>query len=360
MKSGNLMTQFEEWYAQERAHVETLYSNIFTREHLENIADKDFTQLFTQFFYSGGGIQTGGERNITKFVKALNDETSWFRNHILEPFNADFNFKDWFEKKGLAEKKFSGWGPGISTIYLSHLNKNRFSILNNKTLTVASSLLPKRYAAKPSATTFKSYIETHSIQKLFMEIYPNIDNFIKADGFFEFLNRVMTPQRLAEYWNEQDANKISKIIEKMEIEDFINNEGEEPREKLLEDILKLITITEDKIKYEGKRYKRNAVVTEKIKKLRNYTCQFCGTTILKKDGTRYIEACHINPKKHRGPETLTNILILCPNCHKEFDYGLREKEERPAANVYKLLLNGRERMAEFETAAVLSNVPAGD
>lgn len=72
-------------------------------------------------------------------------------------------------------------------------------------------------------------------------------------------------------------------------------------------------------------------------------------TILKKDGTRYIEACHIKEKCKGGRETLTNILILCPNCHKEFDYGLREKEERPAANVYKLLLNGRERTAEFET-----------
>lgn len=359
MKFRKLMPQFEEWYATVKANRETFYSHIFTKDNLENTSDAELKKIFIEFCYNGGQIQTGGQRNIDDFTETITTKTSEFREHVLEPFKVDFNFKEWFGAKENGKKKFPGWGPGISTIYLANINKDRFSILNDKTLTVASTLLPERYPSKPTAKTFKEYIETHSIQKFFMEIYPNINNFIKADGFFEFLNR-LTPRQLAGCWNEQDASKFNKIIEEMEIEEFITNESNETRDKLLEDILKLVTTTGDKIKYKGKKYKRNAVITEKIKKLRNYTCQFCGTTILKKDGTRYIEACHINPKKHRGPETLTNILILCPNCHKEFDYGLREKEERPAANVYKLLLNGRERMAEFETAAVLSNVPAGD
>ena len=353
------MPQFEEWYAKEKGKREDSYSNIFTRDNLENMSDAELKKKFKEFRYAGGKIQTGGQRRIGDFIETISTKTSEFREHILEPFKADFNFKEWFGAKEDGEKKFPQWGPGISTIYLANINKNRFSILNDKTLTVASKLLPDRYTAKTSATTFKSYIETHTIQKIFMEIYPNLDNFIKVDGFFEFLNR-LTPGQLAEYWSEQAAYGFNKIIEAKEIEEFVNHEGMEAREKLLENILKLITTKADSIKYEGKKYERNAVVTEKIKKLRNYTCQFCGTTILKKDGTRYIEACHIDPKKDGGPETLTNILILCPNCHKEFDYGLREKEERPAANIYKVLLNGRERTAEFEAPATPSNEPADD
>ena len=42
------------------------------------------------------------------------------------------------------------------------------------------------------------------------------------------------------------------------------------------------------------------------------------------DGSFYIEAAHIKPKSQQGTETPDNILILCPNHHKEFDLGKRE------------------------------------
>ena len=45
--------------------------------------------------------------------------------------------------------------------------------------------------------------------------------------------------------------------------------------------------------------------------------------ILKKDRNYYIEASHIKPKKDKGTEMPDNILILCPNHHKEFDLGDR-------------------------------------
>ena len=57
---------------------------------------------------------------------------------------------------------------------------------------------------------------------------------------------------------------------------------------------------------------------------RDYKCQICGTAIRKKDGGYYVEAAHIKMKSKKGPETLDNLLILCPNHHKEFDYGDRE------------------------------------
>ncbi|WP_423776187.1 HNH endonuclease [Aliarcobacter skirrowii] len=37
-----------------------------------------------------------------------------------------------------------------------------------------------------------------------------------------------------------------------------------------------------------------------------------------------MEAAHIIPKKDKGNENKENILILCPNHHKEFDYGKRK------------------------------------
>ena len=55
--------------------------------------------------------------------------------------------------------------------------------------------------------------------------------------------------------------------------------------------------------------------------MRDFKCQICSTSILKKDGSKYVEAAHIKPKNQKGRETLDNIILLCPNHHKEFDFG---------------------------------------
>ncbi len=72
-----------------------------------------------------------------------------------------------------------------------------------------------------------------------------------------------------------------------------------------------------------KSFKRDNRTVAQIKILRDFKCQICSTTIKKKDGTFYIEAAHIEPKHRKGGETPNNILLLCPNHHKEFDYGDR-------------------------------------
>ena len=72
-----------------------------------------------------------------------------------------------------------------------------------------------------------------------------------------------------------------------------------------------------------KQYKRNNKTIAQLKILRDFKCQICGTKIKKKNGEFYIEAAHIIPKREKGCEVPKNILILCPNHHKEFDFGDR-------------------------------------
>ena len=68
-------------------------------------------------------------------------------------------------------------------------------------------------------------------------------------------------------------------------------------------------------------YKRNPKRIGAIKELGKFQCQICQNFILKKNGGRYIEAAHIKAKHLKGQETIQNILLLCPNHHKEFDFG---------------------------------------
>jgi len=83
----------------------------------------------------------------------------------------------------------------------------------------------------------------------------------------------------------------------------------------------------------GKTFKRDNRTIAQLKFLRDFKCQICSTTIKKKDGSLYIEAAHIDPKHKKGRETPDNILILCPNHHKEFDFGDRTITKRNIAGI---------------------------
>jgi putative restriction endonuclease len=67
---------------------------------------------------------------------------------------------------------------------------------------------------------------------------------------------------------------------------------------------------------------RDRRLAQKIKDLYQYRCQVCGERI-EVDGGHYAEAAHIKPlgRPHDGPDTLENLLCLCPNHHVAFDNG---------------------------------------
>lgn len=77
--------------------------------------------------------------------------------------------------------------------------------------------------------------------------------------------------------------------------------------------------TETKITIQ--RLVRNSVMAGDVKMLYENTCQVCNKRIRKADGNYYSEAHHIQPynKKHRGDDVIGNLIVLCSNCHTQFD-----------------------------------------
>jgi len=62
----------------------------------------------------------------------------------------------------------------------------------------------------------------------------------------------------------------------------------------------------------------------RVLKLRHRNqCQICGVAILLWGGLTYAEAHHIKPlgHPHNGPDTPSNMIILCPNHHAQCDLG---------------------------------------
>jgi 5-methylcytosine-specific restriction protein A len=56
---------------------------------------------------------------------------------------------------------------------------------------------------------------------------------------------------------------------------------------------------------------------EDLKTLYDYTCQLCGIRIPVGSSGYYIEVHHIKPlgKKHVGPDSVDNMICVCPNDH---------------------------------------------
>lgn len=67
---------------------------------------------------------------------------------------------------------------------------------------------------------------------------------------------------------------------------------------------------------------RDVNLANKIKELYNFQCQVCNVALTTNAGL-YAEAAHIRPlgEPHNGPDTLDNLLCLCPNHHTMFDFG---------------------------------------
>ncbi len=65
---------------------------------------------------------------------------------------------------------------------------------------------------------------------------------------------------------------------------------------------------------------------ERIAILEDHTCQICGfhQSYFNKDGKKrwIIEVDHIIEKSQGGGEQISNLLVLCPNCHAKKTYGV--------------------------------------
>lgn len=71
---------------------------------------------------------------------------------------------------------------------------------------------------------------------------------------------------------------------------------------------------------------RNTEISNELKQLYEYRCQVCDERRQQSEDDYYAEAHHIKPLKDGGPDDAANIIILCPNHHADFDFGLVKVE----------------------------------
>lgn len=120
--------------------------------------------------------------------------------------------------------------------------------------------------------------------------------------------------------------------------------------KLMEINNKMIKINPEKREIEiNKLFRNDSKIVELCKKVYQNKCQFpeCKSEILTKNGINYVEVAHIRPVRKGGQSIIGNLVVLCPNHHKEFDLGdlkIMEQNEKILIGV----LNNKEFKIKFQ------------
>lgn len=80
----------------------------------------------------------------------------------------------------------------------------------------------------------------------------------------------------------------------------------------------------DRVETTRSRVIRNTAVVRELKQSYGYSCQLCGDTRQQNPEDGYAEGHHLKPlgRPHEGPDAKANLLVLCPNHHADFDYGM--------------------------------------
>lgn len=173
---------------------------------------------------------------------------------------------------------------------------------------------------------------------IFLNNLPDFDSFKKFCGNFgigfQNIDNHDFSKILRSYINEIKENDESfnkELILKQEILQKLND--------------KMMLIKPERKVQEMERLIRNdSKIVQLIKELAGYKCQFpkCNSHIpnINDNGINYVEVAHIKPVSKEGQSILRNLIVLCPNHHKEFDLGER-KISKENTEIISGTLNGK-------------------
>ncbi len=211
-KISQIIEAFEKWYITDlHSEIEDYYSSILTFENISKLSQQEFEDFFLVFAKEGGKIQSGGVRTSNRFIKNVHENFLVFKQRILAPFNSNFDLHEWLRWA----ESFNFFGKGLATIYLNRVDKNKYVIVNNKSIEAYTKL--GYNIAKNSLD--RTYQDLLFAQSDLIKKFPVLRNFFKADYLAHFL--IGTNQGLALLESNEFNNDKIRKINKEDIEEAI-------------------------------------------------------------------------------------------------------------------------------------------
>jgi len=221
-------------------------------------------------------------------------------------------------------------------------------------------------AVEPDTTNEYFYAEILEGRKFphVVPIYhPDGDGFIESIGYSQIRTRPNPPWQRSIRKISDDA--FSRILELANVDSRVGQNisrleaGTNPFKVLtsLNNLYANISPKERAKKVQS-HLDRGSAVTKALKSLLGAKCQICGWVgFEKKNGESFIEAHHIIQLSERkvGSLCTENIILLCPNCHREVHYGKEFSASEDSENII-INLSGRTVKIRKNTMEYLSQL----
>jgi hypothetical protein len=85
-------------------------------------------------------------------------------------------------------------------------------------------------------------------------------------------------------------------------------------------------------------YVRNQALRGQVISRANGVCEYCGREgFLQEGGGKYLEAHHVIHLKNQGPDSLTNLIALCANDHREVHFGTLKRQKQMDTRMLEII-----------------------
>ena len=299
------------------------YTCIFEQRHIRMLKCNDI--LIDEQRIRNVRLEDRPDEKLVKWIYIENEIINYIKTYV-DYFNIDMYSDDLFFRayeqtefdNSYQNKLFANYNMkanGFLSVNSQLLNYSRIYhyLVATKGSGVADILLMVGFSNEQLKSAMKEYMTDYGI-----EYNPNsIVNLFDMNEIVGKYNDTIENYEsflVIEDDETQENNELASIcIEYLEENDINMN-----------DVLLYDSMSENnqKIKdVELSRLVRSTYLSEKLKQAYDNCCQLCGTRLMKNINEAYSEAHHIRPynKTHQGDDTIGNMVVLCPNCHSQFD-----------------------------------------
>lgn len=188
----------------------------------------------------------------------------------------------------------------------------------NRDLTL-SKLEPLAEDYEASAGTIQRHIRfrcLHDPESTLLDQVDGWQELVAEDGTLDHIEEIAEPP-------EEDEAVEAEPEEARDYAEIAAETGvHEPDEA--EAVADLPQPDADRVETTTARIVRNTALAKELKEQYQSHCQLCGEAKHRAPLQHYAEVHHVKPlgRPHEGPDEKSNMLILCPNHHADFDHGL--------------------------------------
>ena len=273
------------------------------------------------------------KKSVNVFLTSVEqDKKELFKKNLILGINDKTNLEKIFPKINVDSVHVWGFIPSEKNLKVwKNLNINDWLLFYfDGRYSYASKIIKKEKSKQLTTKIFGKTNESRNLVVLFNDIFKIKKGFHKTNS--EMGLETTIPEIHKINMIQAKENSVDKIIEKFgSIESYLEIELSKIKHKNISEIIPSSMKKEPKrIELLTLRRVRDTKKSIELKKIYNNKCQICNYSFPGYVEPGYSEVHHVWPMGDDGDDDFDNMLVLCPNHHTEFDYGIIQFSSKDA------------------------------